>query len=108
MVFVFVDNAKGDITKSELPCQHKTCWSRSSDKNTRSFFLFHNNPLKFVAHLKSKAKSNTAVRILSIVYSSHRNILGQIHQVEPTMKNLSKDYQKRSRLLKNVRQNDIT
>src|SRR5690554_1664164 len=44
MVFVFVDNAKGDITKSKLACQHKTCWSCSRNKNMRDFFLFHNNP----------------------------------------------------------------
>src|SRR6266487_2952810 len=44
MVFVFVDNTKGDITKSQLTCQHKTCWPCSNNKNTRGFFLFHRHP----------------------------------------------------------------
>src|SRR5260370_42645414 len=44
MVFVFVDNAKGDITNSKLTCQYKTCRPCSSNKNTRDFFLFHRHP----------------------------------------------------------------
>src|SRR6266567_357308 len=54
MIFVFVDNAKGDITKSKLTCQHKTCWPCSGNKNLRSFFLLHHNPSPSVLSIDSR------------------------------------------------------
>src|SRR5579859_3809174 len=44
MVFVFVDDTKGDGTLSQLAGQHQPGWPGSHNQDTRGFFLFHGHP----------------------------------------------------------------